>query len=146
MQKGNKKNEIFLTITHALTVLVVLLKGISKVNTPSKSWVGILFIAIALFLAFGTIYHHRFEKILKHFKGYTFILESIVLALVGYMYVREGKHFIQYFCFFSLPHVYYRTYRIYTGFQKRSFKYFLNRPEAKGTIPLTVVPAVVPLG
>jgi phosphatidylserine synthase len=101
MKNGNKRNEIFLTITHALTVLVVLLKGISKVNTPGKSWIGLLFIGIALFLAFGTIYYHRFEKILKHFKAYTFCLESIVLALVGYMYVKEGKHFIQYVCFLA---------------------------------------------
>ena len=94
-----RRRELLESITHYITAFVVLMKGIDKVGTPGKGWLGALFIFFAIVIAAGTIFHHRFDKLLHHFKAYTFAIEAIVLAAVGYLYAKEGKHFVQYVFF-----------------------------------------------
>jgi hypothetical protein len=86
-------------MTHYLTAMVVILKGIDKIDTPGKLWYGILFLSIGLLIIGGTLFHHKAEKQLKHFKAYVLIFEAIVMITVGYLYEKEGKQFIQYVCF-----------------------------------------------
>jgi hypothetical protein len=86
---------------HYLTAFVVFMKGIDKIETPGKTVFGLIFIAIALLIVFGTIFHHRFERLLKYFKTYTFIFEAIVWSIMGYLYLKEGRNYIQYACFFA---------------------------------------------
>ena len=89
------------SIAHYLTAFVVLMKGVDKIDKPGKLWFGIVFIFIALLIVFGNIFHHRAEKILRHFKAYVFVLEAIVISIVGYLYMKDGKQMIQYVCFAS---------------------------------------------
>jgi FtsH-binding integral membrane protein len=93
---------MFLTnLAHYMTALVVFLKGIDKVALPGKTGFGIILIVVSLIIFFGTIFHHRAEKYLKHFKAWVFVLEAIVMSIVGYLYLKDGKQMIQYLCFAS---------------------------------------------
>lgn len=94
----SKRVAILEAVTHYLTALVVLLKGIDKLDA-GKMFFGMFFVAVGLFIVFGTIFHHRFERALRNFKGYVFLLESIVSIMVGYVYLKDGKNFIQYIFF-----------------------------------------------
>jgi hypothetical protein len=86
-------------MTHYLTAIVIILKGTDKINTPGKLWYGVLFLSFGLLIIAGTLFHHKAEKVLKHFKAYVLIFEAIVMTTVGYLYAKEGKQFIQYVCF-----------------------------------------------
>jgi hypothetical protein len=97
--KHNKKVEIFEQAGHYLTAFVILMKGLDKLDNPEKTGYAIIFISIAVLITLGTIFHHRFEKMLKHFKVFAWIFEAIVMAIVGYLYLKEGKQLIQYVCF-----------------------------------------------
>jgi hypothetical protein len=94
-----KRLALLENVTHYLTAFVVILKGLDKVETPGKVWYGVIFLVIGALIIGGTVFHHKAEKLLKHFKAYTFIFEAIVMAIVGYLYVKEGKTMIQYICF-----------------------------------------------
>lgn len=87
-------------VAHYLTSLVVLLKGFDKIE-QGKVMFGLVFSLIGLIILFGTIFHHRFEKRLRHFKAWVFALEAISISIVGYLYMKDGKQFIQYVCFAS---------------------------------------------
>ena len=96
-----KRAHRFETITHYLTAFVVFMKGLDKVAMPGKMLYGITFLMIAALIIFGTVFHHRFERHLKHFKGFVFVFEAIVMGVVGYLYLKEGKQYIQYVCFLT---------------------------------------------
>jgi hypothetical protein len=100
MSSGSSKRVAVLeTVAHYLTAFVVLMKGFDKVTVPGKTPYAVILIVIGMIILFGTAFHHRFEKMLRHFKGIVFFLEAITLGIVGYLYVKEGKDFIQYICF-----------------------------------------------
>ena len=86
-------------MTHYLTALVIIIKGLDKIETPGKLWVSIVFLTIGVLIVLGTIFHHKAEKLLKHFKAYVFAFEAVVMAIVGYLYMKDGKQMIQYVCF-----------------------------------------------
>ena len=96
-----KKLAILEKITHYLTAFVIILKGADKVSDPEKTGFGIALLLIGSFIVLGTIFHHKAEKALKHFKAYVFALEAVVMSIVGYLYMAEGKQFIQYVCFLA---------------------------------------------
>jgi FtsH-binding integral membrane protein len=98
---SSKRVAILETVGHYLTAFVVLLKGVDKLTVVGKVPYAVALIVIGLIILFGTIFHHRFEKVLRHFKGIIFALEAITLAIVGYLYVKDGKELIQYVCFFA---------------------------------------------
>jgi hypothetical protein len=94
-----KRAHILETFTHYTTAFVVITKGISKFENPEKIGYAIFFIVVGLAIAFGTFFHHKFEHLIKNFKAYVLLLESIVMAIVGYLYLKEGYTAIQYVCF-----------------------------------------------
>jgi FtsH-binding integral membrane protein len=100
MSSGSSRRVALLeTITHYLTAFVVLLKGIDKVGVPGKFPYAMLLLVIGLIILFGTIFHHKLVKTLKHFKGIIFLLEAVTMSIVGYLYLKDGKESIQYVCF-----------------------------------------------
>lgn len=102
MSTGSPKRVAILgTIAHYLTAFVVLLKGFDKLAVPGKVGFAIVLIVIGLIILFGTIFHHRFEKALKHYAGVIALLEAITMGIVGYLYMKDGKELIQYVCFFA---------------------------------------------
>jgi hypothetical protein len=101
MSLNRQRAERLESIAHYMTAFVILMKGLDKLGQPGKLWVGIIFLAIAVFIVLGSIFHHKAETMLKHFKAYVFVLEAIVMSIVGYLYMKEGKQMIQYVCFAS---------------------------------------------
>jgi FtsH-binding integral membrane protein len=100
MSSGSSRRVALLeTIGHYLTAFVVLLKGFDKLSVPGKLPYAMVLIVIGLIIAFGTIFHTKFEKTLKHFKGIIFLLEAVTMVVVGYLYLKDGKELIQYVCF-----------------------------------------------
>lgn len=87
-------------MAHYLTAFVVLMKGVDKIDQGKPAF-GFVFVLIGLIILFGTIFHHRFEKQLRHFKAWVFALEAVSISIVGYLYMKDGKQFIQYVCFAS---------------------------------------------
>jgi hypothetical protein len=101
MTKSNtgKRAQILETVTHYITAFVVTLKGIDKVGNPEKVGYGVFFIIVGMGILIGTIFHHKFEHLIKNFKSYVLSAECVVMAIVGYLFVKEGTHYIQYVCF-----------------------------------------------
>lgn len=94
-----KRIELLEKVTHYLTAFVILLKGLDKLETPGKFWFGAIFLFIALFIGAGTFFHHRMERWLRYFKAWVYTSEAVVMGSIGYLYMKEGKHMIQYVCF-----------------------------------------------
>jgi hypothetical protein len=101
MGSKSKRGAFLESMAHYLTAFVILLKGLDKVEIDGKAGYGIIFIVISILIVAGTIFHHRAEKYFKHFKPVVFVLEAVVMAIVGYLYLKDGKQFIQYMCFFA---------------------------------------------
>ncbi|HEY0740090.1 MAG TPA: hypothetical protein VGD40_01460 [Chryseosolibacter sp.] len=100
MTSGSSKRVAILdTFSHYVTSFVVLLKGIDKLPVPGKTGYAVVLIVIGLIILFGTIFHHRFERTLKHFKGIIYGLEAITMTIVGYLFAKDGKEMIQYVCY-----------------------------------------------
>lgn len=97
----SKRNHTLEAVTHYITAFVVAMKGFDKVTLPGKAGTGILFLVIALFILAGTVFHHKFERALRHFKAYTYLLESIVVGIVGYLYLKEAKNGLAIAYFFA---------------------------------------------
>lgn len=100
MTEGQSRRvQRFESIAHYLAAFVIIMKGLDKIETPGKLGYAIIFLLIGALIILGTIFHHKAEKVLHHFKAYVFIFESIVMSIVGYLYMKEGKQYIQYVCF-----------------------------------------------
>lgn len=97
----SKRVAVLETIGHYLTAFVVLLKGFDKLGVPGKTAYAIILVAIGLIILTGTIFHHRFEKSPKHFKGVIFLLEALTMGIVGYLYAKDGKEFLPYVCYLA---------------------------------------------
>jgi hypothetical protein len=94
-----KRSQRLENFAHYLASFVIIMKGIDKIDMHGKTGVGILFILLGLFIILGTIFHHRAEKFLRHFKAYVMVVEVVVISIVGYMYMQDGKQYLPYVCF-----------------------------------------------
>jgi hypothetical protein len=54
---------------------------------------------IGVLIVAGNVFHHKAERLLRHFKAYVYVLEAVVMSMVGYLYAKDGKSLIQYVCF-----------------------------------------------
>jgi uncharacterized membrane protein YedE/YeeE len=97
----SKRNARLESIAHYMTAIVVFMKGLDKIDRPGKLLYAIIFMVIGVLIVLGTVFHHRFERHLRHFKGFVLIFEAIVMAIVGYLYMKDGKQYIQYACFLT---------------------------------------------
>jgi hypothetical protein len=102
MNEGqSKRNARLESIAHYMTAIVVFMKGLDKIDRPGKLLYAIIFMVIGILIVLGTVFHHRFDRHLRHFKGFVLIFEAIVMAIVGYLYMKDGKQYIQYACFLT---------------------------------------------
>ena len=94
-----KKNEVMEMIAHLCVGLSILMKGIDKLDHHGKELVGIFFIAAAAGILIGSIFHKKYEQRLGSFKYFIFGTEMIVMALLGYVQMKDGSHLLYYFSF-----------------------------------------------
>jgi predicted MFS family arabinose efflux permease len=79
-------------LAHYLAGLVIILKGVDKVEHFSEHPIITIFLFVmGFFIIFATAKHHYFEKRFKDFKVLMFLCEGITLSIVTYYYFREGK-------------------------------------------------------
>lgn len=78
-----------------------MMKGITKLEHPEALFVGVLFFLTGLVIIIGAIIHDYVEKKIGHIKPYIFLFEGIVFIILGYVYITEGKHYLQYGCFIA---------------------------------------------
>jgi hypothetical protein len=95
----SKRAAVFANVAHYMAAFTILMKGLDKIENPEKTGIAILFLAIGTFIILGTIFHHKAEKLLHHFTLYVYLLECLVLAIVGYLYMKEGKLYLPYICY-----------------------------------------------
>jgi hypothetical protein len=100
-QTKAKRLQLLENMVHYLTAFTILLKGLDKMATPGKMAYGLTFVVISILIVLGTVFHHKAKQLLKHFKAYVYVLEAVVMSIVGYLYLKDGKNLIQYMCFFA---------------------------------------------
>lgn len=93
-KKANKE-----VLSHIVTGVVVILKGIDKIENPEKFWFGLLLLFVGLIILSIGVFHHQIENRIKNVKPLVFFGEAIVMAIVGYIYWHDNKTYIQYVCF-----------------------------------------------
>lgn len=86
-------------ISHIATGIVIILKGVDKLEHPEKLWLGIVLILIGILISSIGAFHHTVEHYIKNIKPLVFVCESIVMGIVGYIYMHDNKTYIQYACF-----------------------------------------------
>ena len=93
----NKKSLLLQRLAHYLVGLLVILKGVEKsehFNEHPLVCLSLFF--IGLFILFANYRHHFFEKYFKEFNIVLFICEGLVLGVVSYYYLSEGKKGLPY--------------------------------------------------
>lgn len=81
--------EVRKQLAHALAGLIILFKGVDKIDHHPQA--GSLLIVIGLLIMLLTLFHHRLAKHIKSFDSLVFLAESIVLALISGLYFQDGK-------------------------------------------------------
>lgn len=83
----NRRRERLQNVVHWITVLVVAMKGVVKLE-QSASKASVLFVAAAA-IALGTFFHHALQHRFRHFDVFFFLVEAAVLFYVGWLYQLE---------------------------------------------------------
>jgi FtsH-binding integral membrane protein len=78
---------------------VVILKGADKIVIPEKFWFALFLLVVGTVILLATIFHHKAQKQLRHLTGIVSILEAMVMSVVGYLYLSDGKVYLPYVCF-----------------------------------------------
>ncbi len=96
MTKTERK-AILHKVGHLLVALTVLLKGLAKMEHPEGYWPLILFLfAGGAYIALITVFHDRLHRHGKFLDASIYAIECLVMASVTYLYVKEGRHALQY--------------------------------------------------
>lgn len=84
-------------VAHFLTALVVILKGIVKLEHPEGYWPLIVFLfAGGAYIAIVTILHDRLHHHMRRIEASVYAIESLVMVAMTWIFVSEGKNAIQY--------------------------------------------------
>lgn len=77
-------------LAHGLAGLIVIIKGIDKID-HHHGLAGSILIGIGALILLMTLFHHRLAKRIKSFDGLVFLFEAIVLSIVSGLYLQDGK-------------------------------------------------------
>jgi hypothetical protein len=84
-------------LVHFLTALTLTLKGIAKMEHPHGYQAVIaLFLLSAIYIVTITVLHDRLHAHARLLTASVYAIESLVSAVMAWVYVQEGKHAIQY--------------------------------------------------
>jgi len=82
---------------HFLTALTLTLKGVSKMEHPhGYEAVIALFLASAIYIVVITILHDRLHAHARTLTLSVYAIESLVSAVMAWVYFHEGKHALPY--------------------------------------------------
>ena len=84
-------------VGHFLTALVVILKGVVKLEHPEGYWPLIVFLfAGGAYIAVVTVLHDRLHHHMRRIEASVYAIESLVMVAMTWIFVSEGKNAIQY--------------------------------------------------
>lgn len=95
----HQRTELLETIAHICVGLSIFMKGIDKLEHHGKELVGIFFLVCGMAILAGSIYHKKYEQKFGALKYLIYATESLVMAVLGYVYMTDGSKLIHYFCF-----------------------------------------------
>ncbi|MGD0337350.1 MAG: hypothetical protein ABSB78_01035 [Bacteroidota bacterium] len=111
-------------LSHYVVGFAILMEGISEAEDFAQYWpYVIIFCSIGILIFIFTFYEHRIEQRWIKIHPLIQIMESVVLFLIGILYVHRNKHWLPYVVF--LAAVAYLTVGI-VGFLKLRKKQKLN--------------------
>ena len=105
--------EVRKQLAHALAGLIIMIKGVDKIDHHHSQAGGIL-IGIGLLIMLITLFHHRLAKHIKSFDSLVFLAEAVVLGIVSGLYFQDGKKALPVaYCLASIGYLIaaYRFYR-----------------------------------
>ncbi|MVM37374.1 hypothetical protein GO730_06630 [Spirosoma sp. HMF3257] len=82
--------EVRKQLAHGLAGLIIIIKGVDKFE-HHHSIAGSLLVGIGLLVLALTIVHHRLARHIKSFDSLVFLMEAIVLSVVSFLYLQDGK-------------------------------------------------------
>jgi hypothetical protein len=93
----HRRASLLQKLVHFLTALTLTLKGISKMEHPhGYEAVIALFLASAIYIVAITIFHDRLHAHVRLLTGSVYAIESLVSAVMAWVYFHEGKHGLPY--------------------------------------------------
>lgn len=93
----SERMAIMRKVGHLLVALTVVLKGLAKIDHPEGYWPLIYFLfAGGAYIAIITVLHDRLHRHGKYLDASIYAIECLVMASITYIYVREGRHALQY--------------------------------------------------
>jgi hypothetical protein len=93
----NERATILQKLVHFLTALTITLKAIAKMEHPEGSQgVILLFLASAVYIIAITLLHAKLHKHQRFLTASVYAIECVVMAVVTWLYVSEGKQGLQF--------------------------------------------------
>lgn len=99
LDRLRRRKERLAQVVHWITVFVVVLKGMTKLE-HGAGYAAFLFLAATL-IALGTMFHHRLERRFPYFNVFFFLIEAAVLFLVAWLYQHDGAKALHYVVYIS---------------------------------------------
>jgi len=92
MSDSNRRAAVLQKVVHVLTALILLLKGISKLEHASHYWPFIVFFfATAAWILAITILHDHLHSHARMLTASVYAIECVATAIVAGLYFAEGK-------------------------------------------------------
>jgi hypothetical protein len=82
--------EVRKQLAHALAGLIIIIKGVDKIDHHHGQAGGFL-IGTGFLIMLLTLFHHQLAKYIKSFDSVVFLIEAIVLGIVSGLYFQNGK-------------------------------------------------------
>lgn len=101
-QPLNRRQALFQKFVHFLTALTLLLKAIGKMEHPhGYEAIIAFFLLAAIYIVAITLLHDRLHAHLRLLEASVYGIESIATGIVAWLYLQEGKHYLQWLMAFA---------------------------------------------
>ena len=78
------------SVSHYLAGLVILLKGLSKLDIAASA-LAYVFIITGAVVIIATVFHQRIHRHERVYLASLYLIEAVVMALVAWTFASEGK-------------------------------------------------------
>lgn len=93
----NRRAALLQKFVHLLAAFTILMKALAKLEHPEGSWPLImLFLAATITIVVITVFHERLHRHERLLDASVYAIESVVMAIVGWLYFHEGARWLPY--------------------------------------------------
>lgn len=101
-QPVTRRAALLQKLVHFLTALTLVLKAIAKMEHPhGYAPVITFFLLSAIYIVAITLLHDRLHAHLRLLQASVYAIECAGTGIVAWLYLQEGKHFLQWFMGFA---------------------------------------------